>query len=85
MNVHIYVAPKQDATHYVLDVGPTHIMHFRNSPRRQMQCFNCGERRYARNLVAQAYFDGTYFFCKDKELCEDLRRGLPKAARRARR
>lgn len=59
---HIYRANAQPATRWrpPFDDAPT----FRNSPRKQLRCFTCGRRRYARNLTVHAYCDGVYFFCR---------------------
>lgn len=71
--LHIYSARLQPATKYIDDVTE-HMFVFKNNPRRQMICHKCLRRRWAKNLVVQVYYDGTYVWCKDKENCKREKR-----------
>jgi len=60
--IHIYRAEAQPATRWrpAWEDAPM----IRNNPRKQLRCFTCGRRRYARNLTVHAYYDGVYFYCR---------------------
>jgi hypothetical protein len=58
MTVHIYAYPWQPFTRFD-DCG--HI--FRHKPRSLYRCHECGDRRQARNLEVQAYYDRWFVRC----------------------
>jgi hypothetical protein len=67
--VHIYRAEPQPATRWELDVfgdgrPPMVVTH---APTKRLWCYACYRRRQAKNLVAHVYYDGTYYFCREKE------------------
>lgn len=64
--MHIFVARNQNATRYKLE-GIGWIKH---KPFTRLWTDCCRERRIAKNLSVQAYYDGPRFFCKDGKGCK---------------
>ena len=66
--IHIYRAVDQPATRFELDVSnedePIIIEY---PPYKLLHCYSCGRLMAAKDLIAHAYYDGTYFFCREKE------------------
>jgi len=65
--IHVYTVKGQPATHFIDRLMPGRVMHFRYSPRKIFRCESCGRLRLAKNLTAQVYYDGTRFFCTERE------------------
>lgn len=63
MTLNVYAANFQPATRYV-DRSIGEPMHFRNNPRRQIACDNCGQARWAAKLRVQVYYDMLVFTCR---------------------
>lgn len=58
---HLFTAATQPAHDYVDPTTGTRIM---GDPRNNtMRCRKCGRRRWAKNLVVQAYYDAIYVWC----------------------
>ena len=70
MTVHVFRAKDQPATRYVVDMGDGDRFTMRCRRRTQLPAFCCKQRRYAANLIAHAYYDGTYFFCRQGKGCK---------------
>lgn len=72
MSIHVYRATGQPATRFVLDIGfdKPHRLWTRNPPHRPLWCRKCRRRRWAANLIAHAYYDGTWFTCKPGKGCK---------------
>jgi hypothetical protein len=60
VHVHIYRARDQPATRQVIGLRP----------HQRVQCFTCRRLRLAKNAIAHVYYDGTYYFCRDREDCK---------------
>jgi hypothetical protein len=71
MNVHIYTAPMQSATHYFDDKCEGKENHFwiDHAAHRLLWCWNCRQRRWAKNLFAQVFYDSERFWCKPGTGC----------------
>lgn len=63
---HFFTAKTQPATHYRLWSG---YVWMGNPKRRQLHCHKCRQRRWAMYLVAQVYYDNTYFWCAPGHGC----------------
>lgn len=68
-DVQIFTAKTQPATHYSLGSG---YVWMGNPKRRQLRCDKCGKRRWASHLVAQVYYDRTYFWCAQGHGCKKV-------------
>ncbi len=64
---HIYVTGSQPATRWV-DPYDGRTCGF--SPRRQIRCTACGQRRWAQYMVTQVYYDQQPFFCAPGRGCK---------------
>lgn len=62
MSLRIYHNPWEPLTAYTCPYEGT-IRGYK--PREIFRCHECGDRRQARNLEIQAYYDTTYIRCKD--------------------
>jgi hypothetical protein len=69
MQLHVYRAKAQPATRYVVEVGE-HRHWVRSSPRRPMLTSCCQQRRIAKNLLVQVYYDMTRVFCRPGKGCK---------------
>jgi len=66
--IHVFRANDQPATRFAIDLGGTRLWtRFRR--RTPLPCFKCKRRRWAANLVAHVYYDGTYFYCRPGKGC----------------
>jgi hypothetical protein len=68
--IHIYRARDQPATRQVIELGDGRPWIFRLRPHQRVQCFTCRRLRLAKNAIAHVYYDGTYYFCRDREDCK---------------
>lgn len=68
--VHIYRARPQPATKFVVPVTDEQSLTIVHSPGQLLLAHCCKRRRRARNLEAQAYYDGNYYFCVDGKGCK---------------
>jgi len=66
MTVHIYLAESQPATKWRDALGGWHKM----KKRHLGFCWNCKRRRWAQNLIIQAYYDVVYGFCVEGKGCK---------------
>ena len=69
-NLHIYTAPRQPATRYLVDFGSAGRHFIRNKPRALARCRKCQKLRRCENLVVQAYYDCTYYWCAPGKGCK---------------
>ena len=69
-HVHIFTADSQPATRYVVDVS-TEATPFTvfNKPRSLIVAACCGQRRWAKNLTVQCYYDESGFYCRKGKGC----------------
>lgn len=67
--VHIYRAEREPATRFNAGrpIGQEHFIEYK--PNHLLTCRTCLRRRPAKNLIAQVYYDGTYFFCAKGKGC----------------
>lgn len=65
MSVHFYAAESQPLTRWRDPNLPRRWHVRRNHPRRQMYCYLCGRRRWAKHLRIQVYYDGVHVFCAE--------------------
>lgn len=66
--VHIYAADPQPATRWELDIGEGRKpIVVENEPDALLQCSACYRRIPARDMVAHVYYDGTNYYCREKE------------------
>ena len=66
--VHIYRAEPQPATRWELYIGedrPPIVVE--NKPHTLLWCSACYRRRRAKDMVAHVYYDGTNYYCREKE------------------
>ena len=68
-NVHIFRARSQPATRFKTDFG-SFIAWTRYKHRTQLWASCCKRRRYAQNLFAHDYYDGTWFYCRPGKGCK---------------
>ena len=61
-NVHVFVEPWQPFTDFI--IGADTEMRIRHRPRELARCHVCLDRRQARNLEVQAYYDRLDVRCK---------------------
>ena len=76
-HVHIYAAPGQPLIRHWVDFGFDDGGRWcERNPRKQFRCSVCGQRRYAKNLLIQVYYDCSYIFCAEghKHPNGDMRR-----------
>jgi len=64
--LHIYAAKAQPATRYT-DMTMGDPIVFKNPPRKLIRCHACGKLKWAKNLTAHVYYDGTNFYCRYKK------------------
>lgn len=74
MNIHVYAARLQPATHFVDPIMPGKPHHYRYSDQILFRCDNCGRVRWANKMRVQVYYDMTRFFCADTEIHRGKRR-----------
>lgn len=67
--VHIYTAKLQPATRFKDDTG-ARTFWIRNPGNRLKLTACCHERRPAKNLLVQVYYDRNYFWCKEGKGCK---------------
>lgn len=66
--VHIYSANPQPATRWELDLGEDRKpIVVENAPDAPLQCSACYRIRPASEMVAHVYYDGTNYYCREKE------------------
>lgn len=73
MTLHIYRANDQPATRYklVLDMpSGTKTIWMRSKQRTLFYCRMCRKKRWAGNLIAHVYYDGTWFYCRPGKGCK---------------
>ena len=73
-NVHIYTAPSQPATRFVdsLQSGPPHW--FRYPGRSLFRCQRCGQRRWAKYIQVQVFYDHLNARCAPGHGCARVKR-----------
>ena len=64
MTLHIFTVRKQPATRYHLDPLGDGGFWIRHAKRCQIRTVCCRKLRWAQNLFAQPYYDGTYYSCR---------------------
>jgi len=73
VTIHVYRAKDQPATRFVvwLDMpkGRKKLI-ITNRRRKILFCSTCKQKRWAGNLTAHVYYDGTYYFCKPGKGCK---------------
>lgn len=67
--LHIYVAERQPATRYRVQLTDDDGIWIRNKRRTRMRCFRCKKLRWAGNMFVQVYYDGVYQLCKNGKGC----------------
>ncbi len=67
---HLYRAPYQPATRYHIALDGTRGVTIRHHSRAQIRADCCKERRYARNLRVQVYYDCLRFWCRQGKGCK---------------
>ena len=72
-NLHVHTAPMQKATRYKVAILDR-VLTIRAKPLALRWCFRCGKRHRAKNMVVQAFYDGSYFYCADKAKCKKGKR-----------
>jgi len=70
VTLHIFRARSQPATRFQYDMGNGLVFRTRYRRRRQLWANCCERRRYAANLVAHVYYDGTWFYCRPDKGCK---------------
>jgi len=60
-NVHIFTAPWQPLTRYVVEAGGKRTV--RHKPRTVSRCHSCWRRRWAANLEIAVYYDTVKVRC----------------------
>src|SRR5437773_2141952 len=80
--IHVYCANDQPATRYFVDMSTLENgvikpngFWSRARARHQLYARCCKRRRYAKNLVAHVYYDGTWFYCRKGKGCKVLPKG----------
>lgn len=68
-DVHIYSASPQRATKYI-DNCSEHTFTFENGPMTSIPTACCYRWMWAKDCVAQVFYDGTYFYCADGKGCK---------------
>ena len=74
MNFHLYTVPSQPATRFV-DRSMARPIWFRCDPRRLWWTDCCGQRRWAKYVRVQVYYDGVRRWCADGHGCQEARHG----------
>lgn len=69
MNLHVYKAATQPATRFRVHVGDRSFT-VKHADRARLPCSRCRRRRWGVNLIARAYYDGTWFTCKPGKGCK---------------
>lgn len=67
---HIHHATEQPATRFAIEAGGTRRTWIKFPARHPLWCRKCRRKRWAANLTAQVYYDGTYFSCKPGKGCK---------------
>jgi hypothetical protein len=73
-NSHIYAAPEQKATQYLVEIDEVTRFRVRHKARCLLWCHSCRRRRWASHLTVRVYYDATYFFCVDGQGCKKQKR-----------
>lgn len=73
-SIHLFTVRGQRATDFWDKIMPEHTIHFQYSPRHLFRCHECERLRWAKNLSVQVYYDGTRFFCTEREMHRGRRR-----------
>lgn len=81
--VHVFTADHQPATRYAVEFGTFKVIDelairayipashvFRHSPRHTFYATCCGERRWAKHLTTQVYYDAQTFWCRKGHGCK---------------
>ena len=66
---HIFRAPIHEAVRVVDDTHEPPMV-FELAPRQLVRCGRRNRRRWAARCVAQAYYDGIRFWCRDNAACK---------------
>ena len=70
--LHVYTAPLQYATRFTDDSFDPPLV-FEIPPRALVYCGRCRRRRWAAKCMAQAYYDGHRFWCRDVKACKKVK------------
>ena len=68
MNLHVYSAHAQPATHFVIPMDKRN-MHVRHAKRSTAYCSQCGRKRWACYLTVQVYYDLIRYTCRKGRGC----------------
>jgi hypothetical protein len=69
--IHIFTAEHQPATRYFVDVSPdVEPFTVRNKPRSLIVASCCAQRRWAKHLTVQVFYDESDFYCRQGKGCK---------------
>lgn len=70
MSVHIFRAPNQPATRFLIEIDASNRHWFQRRRRSLVPCYSCRIRRWAQNCTVQAYYDSIRYFCRPGKGCK---------------
>lgn len=81
-HLHVYRAPAQPATRYLVDFGEGLRHWMKTKPRVLIFCCECDQRHRAENMVVRVYYDCHRYSCAPEKGCKAP--GWKKPRRRSR-